>query len=66
MKKTIFLMLCLILLLCGCTPSAAQEASNPSKGQEETTHDTIIYVWTPIELKADVVELLDSIGYWKD
>lgn len=28
--------------------------------------DTIIYVWTPIELKADVVELLDSIGYWKD
>ena len=28
--------------------------------------DTIIYVWTPIELKADVVELFDSIGYWKD
>ena len=28
--------------------------------------DTIIYVWTPIELKADVVDLLNSIGYWKD
>ena len=28
--------------------------------------DTIIYVWTPLEYKADVVDLLDSIGYWKD
>lgn len=28
--------------------------------------DTIIYVWTPLEQKADVVDLLDSIGYWKD
>ena len=28
--------------------------------------DSIIYVWTPLEYKADVVELLDSIGYWKD
>ena len=27
--------------------------------------DTIIYVWTPLEQKADVVGLLDSIGYWK-
>lgn len=26
---------------------------------------TIIYVWTPVEQKADVVDLLDSIGYWK-
>lgn len=28
--------------------------------------DSIIYVWTPLEYKADVVDLLDSIGYWKD
>ena len=28
--------------------------------------DTVVYVWTPIEYKADVVDLLDSIGYWKD
>lgn len=28
--------------------------------------DTIIYVWTPLEYKADVVDLLESIGYWKD
>lgn len=28
--------------------------------------DTIVYVWTPIEYKADVVDLLDSIGYWKN
>ncbi|MBR5592998.1 MAG: DUF3592 domain-containing protein [Bacteroidaceae bacterium] len=28
--------------------------------------DTIIYVWTPIEQKENVVDFLDSIGYWKD
>ena len=28
--------------------------------------NTVIYVWTPLEQKADVVNLLDSIGYWKD
>lgn len=28
--------------------------------------DSIIYVWTPLEYKSDVVDLLDSIGYWKD
>ena len=28
--------------------------------------DTVVYVWTPIEYKADVVDLLDSIGYWKN
>lgn len=28
--------------------------------------DTVIYVWTPIEYKADIVDLLDSIGYWKN
>ena len=28
--------------------------------------DSIIYVWTPLEYKTDVVDLLDSIGYWKD
>ena len=27
--------------------------------------DTIIYVWTPLEQKADVVDLLNRIGYWK-
>lgn len=39
MKKTISLILCLMLLLCGCTPGSNQGASNPSKGQEETTHN---------------------------
>ena len=28
--------------------------------------DTIIYIWTPLEKKADVVDLLDGIGYWKE
>ena len=44
MKKFISVILCLMLLLCGCAPGTNQEASNPSKGQEETTHDH-----TPIE-----------------
>lgn len=26
---------------------------------------TIIYVWTPLAKKADVIDLLESIGYWK-
>lgn len=39
MKKFISVILCLMLLLCGCTPGTNQEASNPSKGQEETTHN---------------------------
>lgn len=28
--------------------------------------NTVIYVWTPLEQKAEVVDFLDSIGYWKD
>lgn len=28
--------------------------------------DTVIYIWTPLAQKAEVVDLLDSIGYWKD
>lgn len=27
--------------------------------------NTVIYLWTPLEQKGNVVELLDSIGYWK-
>ena len=27
--------------------------------------NTVVYVWTPLEQKADVVDFLDSIGYWK-
>ena len=27
--------------------------------------NTVIYVWTPIEQKAEAIEFLESIGYWK-
>lgn len=27
--------------------------------------NTVVYVWTPLERKAEVVDLLDCIGYWK-
>ena len=27
--------------------------------------NTVIYIWTPLEQKTNVVDLLDSIGYWK-
>lgn len=28
--------------------------------------NTVIYVWTPLEQKADVVDLLETIDYWKE
>lgn len=39
MKKFIFLLACVLLLLCGCTPRVDSETTNPSRGMEETTHD---------------------------
>lgn len=39
MKKHIAFMLCVLILLCGCTPQEDQDNSNLSESLEETTHD---------------------------